>query len=337
MKSSAESFGDFADSVWNYLNGSFTSDVQKEIKYLYKHVYSSYNPGQLPAKTALTSEALITAMGQLIDNSGKHVVRVQSDSWRVMDKTNLKQSYKARLDYYQNNRQGKRPKIKGQADKARSSYLHIYPDGSTLDGHHIVPPQNRAKENNWRLGINVKPADIPQAVKDLCPIVDQYSDIDHFKVSAPGTAGKPDSVIIYMKNASDTYEIIKGAVWDKFKSYDLQKTFSPIWNEIEEGFAEASEPPKGGSSFGTYRCLLAYLCYWWLYREEKTKPTKDDFLLWLSAVLVSFGIDPDFPHLQEKLTEPPFGKEENKVFFQLMALYKGKSPDFAGAYLMDRV
>tara|TARA_R110002072_G_scaffold77215_3_gene180391 strand:- start:921 stop:1913 length:993 start_codon:yes stop_codon:yes gene_type:complete len=330
MRTSTQSFNDFAAAVWAYLNANFDADeVQDNVSHLYGQIYSTYNPDALPAKSPLTGEKLYTALLATISNSGDRVVRVQKDHWSVMDKDALNLAYQQR-------KEGKINPLDDQASRARSSYLHIYPTGTTTNGNKIIPPTDRAKDNNWRLGINVKPNNIAQAVLDLCPIMDQHKDIDHFKVSAPGGARKPDSVIIYMKNDPQTYATIRDAVWDKAKDYDLQPSFSPMWNELESGFAEAAEPPVDGGSFGTYRCLVAYLCYWWLSIEEGTKPTRDDYLLWLTAVLVSFGITPTAPHKQEPLDEPPFGKEENRVFFQVMALYKGDDTKFAGAYLGNR-
>lgn len=317
-RTSAQSFADFRTAAWSYLNSSPLDDPRADIRALYR-IYRKYNPDGLPAKQALTGSPLDQAMVDLIANTGTREVKIQlGDRWPVMAKTVLSDIYSGRNTVPSRS-------AKALADTASAAYLHVY------------PARARARDNDWRIGVNVKPDEIAEAVADLCPIMDRYDHIDHVKFSAPGLAGKPDSVIVYMKKDSD-YTAILHDVTDAIGAYDLQASFAPMWNEVAPGLAEAAEPPRKGGSFGSYRCIVVYIGYWILATDPDGggRPKRDAFELWLDAALVSFGISPETPHVQSALEKPPFGDEENRVFFQMVALKKGKNADFYFPELANR-
>ncbi len=278
----------------------------------------------IAAKVGLVGNPLYLAMVAFINNATNidpnRIIRIQSDDHSIMDQV-------AVLQEYNNPPPGSPAAMNRQARKALSTYLHVYPAGTQRqapNSNKLIAPANRNYTNNWRIGINVLPGSIAPAVLALMPILDANRHIGHIKFSAPGLAGKPDSVIIYMRKRRATYDTIKGAVQAAIPAANVQATFSPMWNEYEPGFAEAAEPPKYGGGFGTYRCILAYLAY---PRQPSTAATlrPSDYLARVDQTFGIFGIPLFEPHKQGPLLEPPYDSHIRKRFMRAYALHKGKS------------
>ena len=334
---SYQSYQDFVRTAFAYLEdpGPVRLDDALAVHDLYD-LYASYDPDPtVPAKVRLVGNPLYQAMIAFINNANNadpnRIIRVQSDDWSIMDKA-------AALAFYNNPPPGG-PALSAQARTALTSYLHVYPAGTTRrapGSNHLNRAQNRRGDNNWRIGINVLPGSIAAAVLALMPIMNANRHIDHIKFSAPGTAGKPDSVIIYMRKRTATYDTIKGAVQAAIPIGNVQAIFSPMWNEFAPGFAEAAEPPKNGGSFGTYRCILAYLAY---PRHPSTAATlrPSDYLARVDQTFGIFGIPLVEPHKQEPLVEPPYDSSIRKRFMRARALHKGKPTNhFHKTKLRDR-
>lgn len=145
-----------------------------------------------------------------------------------------------------------------QAQLAARRYLHVYP----ADG--------RVEANNWRVAANVMPQDIPEIARRMTRVEDQFANAGHFKVTPPGTAGKPDSMILYMQK-DGAYDATRNATLAALNGLSIQEVFTPMWNELAPGVAVGAEPPKiednnnaantSGSSFGTFRCLLTVMAF----------------------------------------------------------------------------
>ena len=342
---SDQSYKDFISSAYTYLTnpGPVRPSDGVAVSKLYR-LYSRYDSNPtVAAKVALVGDPLYQAMVAFIGNANigaNRIIRVQSDKWRVMDQAKV-------LKQYQNPPQGSPGAMKRQARKALGSYLHIYPDGTKRKGRKSVtlpagrpgvplPDGSRDPNhppNNWRIGINVEPGSMTAAVAALMDIMDNNADINHIKFSAPGTAGKPDSVIIYMRKRDDSYAGIRTAVQNAVAGLNIQHKFSPMWNEFADGFGEAAEPPKGGSSFGTYRCILAYLAY----RRPSSKAatlSPSEYLARVDQIFGIFGIPLFEPHKQGSVIIPPYNRSFHDRFMKARALSKGKAADH---YLNDQL
>lgn len=334
---SYQSYQDFVRTAFAYLEdpGPIRPDDALAVSDLY-HLYSNYDSRPwIAAKVPLAGVPLYQAMIAFINNANNtdpnRIIRVQSDKWRVLDKA-------AALIHYNNPPPGG-PGLSAQAQTAMTSYLHVYPTGTqrrSPNSKHLIAPQNHNYVNNWRIGINVVPGSIAAAVLALMPILDANRHIGHIKFSAPGTAGKPDSVIIYLRKRTATYGAIKAAVQQAIPVVNVQAKFSPMWSEFADGFGEAAEPPKNGGSFGTYRCILAYLAY---PRSASTAATlsPSDYLARVDQTFGIFGIPLFEPQKQGRLPSPPYNSSIRKRFMRARALHKGKPTNhFHKTKLVDR-
>jgi len=324
-----QSFGAFRASAFNHLSVAGSPTVQQSIAQLYD-IYSSYDPLGLPAKQPLQGPALYREMTDFVDNVGNRFVRVQSDAWSILDKPLARKQY-VRKALDDNTVLGQ------QAQRATRSYLHVYPMGTTNpSGNSIAYAPGRTTANNWRIGINVKPDDIALAARRLLPVADRFNNINHIKFSAPALATKPDSVIVYLRQAAD-YAVIRGEVVQALQGLSLQGSFSPMWNEITAGLAEAAEPPRRGGSFGTYRCLVTHLAWQYANVLAGRVPPRTDFYEVLGYLFDSFGVPQLSPQSQRQVGGAAGWAELQKLFFQASALYDGRSlQDYSGYSLMNR-
>ena len=232
-------------------------------------------------------------MKNLIEGSGDRVIAVQRGDWPAMDKTAMLEQYAKPLTTAFNT----------AARYASKSYLHLYPSGSTYSRRgRFVPPVEHTKVCNWRIGINVKPSSMAQAVAALAPVLDAQKDINHIKFQAPGSASKCDSVIVYM-NKTDDYLNVKNAVIGAVTGLDIQDCFSIIWEQPLDGIGEAAEPPIG--SFGTYRSSIAVLSYHVALKLFNRRPNLDQFLRVAKSVYQQFGVSFADPHKQGQVTAIP--------------------------------
>ncbi len=331
---SYQSYEDFVRIAFAYFVGLANPahpNAGRSARALYRR-YSSYHPDPLIApKVPLAGDPLYTALSNLINNIGNHVVRVQSDDWNLLDNAAVRQEYQSRLG-------GQLNPLSRSALATQSSYLHVYPTGTVATAPDSVTlPAGRPgaapigggggpdlPRNNWRIGINVEPSSMAAAVAALVGIMDNNADINHIKFAAPGTAGKPDSVIIYLRKSDNTYAGIRDAVEAAVAGLNIQHKFSPMWNEIANGFAEAAEPPKGGSSFGGYRCNLAVLAYLELLAAG-VNVTINNYLAYMQRTFSIFGIPVQLPHRQGPLDDPLYDNQMRRRFMQVLALKKRRA------------
>lgn len=337
-RSSDQSYQDFVQIAFAYFVGLVNPanpNAGRSARALYRR-YSRYHPDPLIApKVPLAGDPLYTALSNLINNVGNREIRVQSDDWKVMNKAAVRQEYQNRLA-------GQLNPFTGSAAATQRSYLHVYPTGTvaTLPASVTLPAGRpgaaplgggggpNLPRNNWRIGINVEPGSMAAAVAALVGIMDNNAEINHIKFAAPGTAGKPDSVIIYMRKSDNTYAGIRAAVQNAVAGLNIQHKFSPMWDEISDGFAEAAEPPKGGSSFGGYRCNLAALAYLDLLASG-VGVNINNYLAYTDITFSIFGIPAHSPHRQGPLNDPLYDDQMRRAFMQVLAL---KERQAANAY-----
>lgn len=284
------------------------------------HLYCHHNfHFNIQAKAPLTGNQLNQAMINLINsvtiNNRNHVIRIQDDNLNVMNQ-------RATLRQYRNPPQN----MSRQARRARRSYLHVYPYGTTVvqnSLNQITLPNTRNYAKNWRIGINVFPNSMAAAVQALVPIMDQNLVIDHMKFMAPGRADKSDSVIIFLRKQANNYGNIRIAVGQAMVNaqVQIQRKFSPMWNEFDYGYGEAAEAPTNGYSFGMFRCILAYLAY---PRRLSTVATLRlaDYQARVDEIFETFGIPLFAPHEQGQLILPPFNDPLRIRFMRALALYR---------------
>jgi hypothetical protein len=183
------------------------------------------------------------------------------------------------------------------------SYLHVYP--------------RQPARSDWRIGINVLPAAVPEAVRLLRPLLDGVPDIDHIKFLGPGLAAKCDSALIYLKKRDATYGALRDRICELARPLPMAPKVARMWNEIAPGIGEAGEPPSDRvlyMSFGQYRCLVTYLTFARMQWVEGPV-TFDQFLRRLRDVMPFFGMDFDAPHIQNPLP-PEFGMPEGQSLLQ---------------------
>lgn len=336
---SDQSYQDFVQIAFGHFTGlinPMNPNAGASARALYT-LYAGYHPNlQVAPKVPLVGNALYTALDNLINNVGNRVIRVQSDSLKVMDNAGVRQEYQNRLA-------GQLNPFTGSADATQWSYLHVYPTGTTgtAGQRPITLPAGRPgvrlsngqpdpnyPPNNWRIGVNVEPNSMAAAVAALMLIMDNNVDINHIKFSAPGTAGKPDSVIVYLRKKGLTYLGIRGLVQAAVGLLNIQHKFSPMWNEFVDGFAEAAEPPIGGGSFGSFRCNLAVLAYYYLL-DSGDGLTINNYLAWTDTIFEIFGIPQFSPHDQGPLNDPLYDNQMRLEFMQVLALKKRQA---ANAY-----
>ncbi len=188
-------------------------------------------------------------------------------------------------------------------------------DGLPVDYLHVYPRQQAV--GDWRIGINVLPAAIPEAVRLLRPLLEGEPDIDHIKFLGPGSASKCDSALIYLKKRDATYAALRGRICELARPLPKEPKVARMWNEIAPGIGEAGEPPLDRvlyTSFGSYRCLVTYLAFARLQWVEGPV-TFDRFLAKLRDVMPFFGMDFDAPHVQNPLP-PEFGMPEGQSLLQ---------------------
>ncbi|MEO5336644.1 MAG: T3SS effector HopA1 family protein [Magnetospirillum sp. WYHS-4] len=173
-----------------------------------------------------------------------------------------------------------------------SRYMHF-----RGQGHGVV-------NTDWRVGINVRPASVADAVAALLPLTLNQANLRSMKFLGPGNAGKLDTVVVYLHrdgNYANLRQAIVDAVTDA--GLALQNRKPLMWNGVQAGIFEGGEPPAGGGSFGKYRSKIAMAAY--LRARAAAHPvTNIAFSNELDAALTAFGIDPANPWQQ---VPPPGG------------------------------
>ncbi|HEY1631800.1 MAG TPA: T3SS effector HopA1 family protein [Rhizomicrobium sp.] len=283
MISSRDSFAAFVEAAYMALNqddAEFSTAL--DLNGLYNWA-ADYNPANCPPKNTLAGQPLYAAMSEYVDATIPHKIVMQL-GWR--DLTDITDTLTV---YYDELAAGRAHVPIIPADQLPTTYLHVYP--------------RLQADADWRIGLNIVPADMANAMAALAPLLDEFPDIDHMKFLGPASAGKADSVIVYLRRNAERYAGLREAVLAAAQPLTLQPRVGAIWNEIMPGIGEASEPPPGyGLSFTSYRCLVVYLAYL-KYRESAAERSLADFRVYLAQAMTLFGLDPASPHLQGALAQ----------------------------------
>ncbi|MBL4614258.1 MAG: hypothetical protein JKY27_05215 [Magnetovibrio sp.] len=335
-RTSNASYTIFQQHAWaqlsNVANAGLNTGQRSTL--LYRDCYTP-SLDVVPAKIPLVNRALVVAMQSLLLNAGLtnaanlRRVKIQGGN----DLTNVNrleyQAWVTYLNHWAVTRFLCRKllhvpaALSLEADRGRRAYLHIYAAGG------------RAENNNWRVAFNIHPSDIPAAVAAVCPILDAHADIGHFKVSAPGTASKPDSLIVYMRRQAATYAGIRLALENALQPLNIQETFAPMWNEFGLGMAEAAEPPRvawpnpgagrSSVSFGRFRCLTTAVAFETAIAQDaagvEANVTQVQFNTRMDLAFPIYGMALANPHDQGQLAYVA-GNAENDAFMRAFALYK---------------
>jgi hypothetical protein len=284
MISARDSFDAFVAANYASLDGDDDDALSDavDLDALYQWA-AEYNPARRPPKQLLAGAPLYAAMSRYVEASVPHRIVMQTGvpPWR--DLTDITDT----LTVYYDMLAAGLPHVPiVPADRLPFTYLHVYPDVQA--------------DADWRIGLNVVPADMARAMEVLTPLLDRFPDIDHMKFLGPAAAGKADSVIVYLRRDAGRYGALRDAVLAAAAPLTVQARVGAMWNEIANGIGEASEPPAPGTSFTSYRCLVFYLAYR-EYRRVAKKPGFGDFRQYLAQVMALFGLDPASPHLQGPL------------------------------------
>lgn len=199
----AQSYQAFKTSCWTYLSGFNGTAVgalnhQVHMNHIYQNIYSAYNGHNIavPAKVALANQALYQEMIDIFSATkavhNDNIIRIQHGRpWPQIAgdvaKNAIIAEYQAAITALNNVPPLALPAFSANATEATRRYLHIYTN------------PRRVVANNWRIGINIPPAEIAQAVAALMPVMQAQANINHIKFSAPTMVTKPDSVIVYLR------------------------------------------------------------------------------------------------------------------------------------------
>lgn len=310
--------------AWNYLQNPGTTNASQIINGLYRTAYANFNPSNVQAKVALTGQTLWQNMATILNAAGQRTVLVQWTDQNGTTFTPIADLGAMEAEFTAKAQNPLTP-LTLQADRAWRTFLHF------------LPAQARNVRANWRIVVNVKPADIANAVAAALPIVDGNNFVDEVKLLSPGVASKPDSVIFYLrKPAPQAYQMFVQAVTTAFQAYTLQPLSAPMTNELADGLAECSDPPKGGFSFGTYRCIATAIAYDFMVNNQSVQASLTNFKNQARHTFGRYGIPYDAPQDQISLETSGFYCEYNKLFFQWFSLYENRLPDYyANKLLFD--
>jgi len=341
-RTSAASYALFKQRAWTELSKPGTAAMNAGAKstQLYQLCYKPLLDA-VPAKVPLTGRALLVAMQTLLLNAGltnagnARVVHIQGGNDLTNNERLEYQAWSDYLNHWAITRclccclLTEPADLSADAVAGQRGYLHIYAAGG------------RAENNNWRVAFNIHPSDIPAAVAAVCPILDANADIGHFKVSAPGTASKPDSLIVYMRRRAATYAGIRAALVAALQHLNIQETFAPMWNEFQLGMAEAAEPPKvswpnpGGGrtsvSFGRFRCLATAVAFETALAQDAAgvlgNLTQVHFNNRVDLAFPIYGVPIANPHDQNQLALAA-NNADNQAYMSAFALFKNQAANY---------
>lgn len=299
--SSRESFNALVNATWNYLSAPLTELYSDpfNLKAIYTWA-ANYNPDNVSPKNALSGKPLYAAMVKYTGATIPYKIVLQTSK----DWPDITKNVPTLLEYYAAKAEGLSPTVNDMADRLTISYLHVFPAKPT--------------KGNWRIALNVIPAEMAAAMAALVPLLeaDKFLDIDHMKFLSPGNPGKADSVIVYLNRTEEGYDKLRDAILEATKDLNLQKRVGCMVEEIAPGVGEIAELPVDYISATEYRCLVIYLAYWEHLKVE-TKPTFETFEKYLASVMWLFGLDAKQPYLQGKL---PTEAENFKSWWEAMLM-----------------
>lgn len=284
---SVQSYATFKAWALPVLQAYAARSLRTKSDALYQFCYTRSLHPDLPPKMALRNRDLLWGMLGLTGGVSNHKVAAQRSG--TMNVAGCAMEYRRTLAETG-------ILLSDKALGATNDYLHVY----ALD--------NRIESINWRVAANVEPVDIPEATRRMAQVLDQFDNAGHFKVTAPGSASKPDSTIMYLDH-DGAYAATEQAVRNALEGLSIQQTFAPMWNELAPGVAVGAEPPSvqnaNGSSFGTYRCLLSAMAFDWAVQNHvpghPENLTAQDFGAAMDAFFNRYGVPANAPHDQYQL------------------------------------
>ena len=290
---------------------------------------ADYNPLHTAAKQALAGDALDEAMVAVMTAlHGAPVVKQEGNPWQVIDPDTVAAFF-----------------VQPFADRDEkqalaSRYYHVYPAGTAFDAQ--ADPTNAREPVNWRVGLNVAPAEIAPLLARLLPVMEHCPAIQHLKLLAPGSVAKADSILFYM-NRNETYDQvlvdIQGAV--TAANVTLVDQFSAIYDIVAPGVGGGAEPPEhAAASFTSYRSLVIYLAFVLYFMDAVRRGarladlTRADFVNVAAALLPRFGIPVDEPFKQNAIDQVDVELLLNDTYFRYLEIDMNEPPGaFEGATL----
>ena len=284
---SAASYTIFKGWAYTALQENAALSVGRKARLLFRECYARPVISDVALKTPLQHKDLLYAMEALTNAVGNRRASLQGAG--AMDVLGSAMEYRRALAE-------PGTLLSDHAIQATKGYLHVYRQDEQAPGA------------NWRIGVNVIPTAIPEATRRMTRIADVNANADHFKVTSPGSAGKPSSLILYMLKDAE-YAPTRDAVLVAMQGLRLQETVSPMWNEIVLGIGEASEPPQvtwpllGGGveymSFGQYRCILTAMAF-----DDAVANVAEDIPADLTLEQFSAAVDIMFPRYGVPILSP---------------------------------
>lgn len=312
VTSARESFAAFLNEAWAYLSSQEhgAQDERVTVPTVLRVLYSLASAPNDPhtVKDVVSPPRLYEDMIEYVTATvpWRIVMQTAEGPWK-----DISESRGALVEAYRALTTGE-PLPAGDRDTVGTlpaSYLHVYP--------------RDAVRGNWRIGINVRPRGMAQAVRVLAPLLDGKSEIAHIKFMGPGGAAKCDSALIYLVKAA-SHEASRARIVELAQTLDVEPTVARMWEEIAPGIAEAGEPPKTHGlyvSFTAYRCLVVYLAYR-EYTRRYDEPDLERFQDFLRIVMPLFGLDFDAPHVQAAVPEQLENPESRGYLEGYLALKK---------------
>ncbi|MGH6871267.1 MAG: T3SS effector HopA1 family protein [Rhizomicrobium sp.] len=287
---SAESFREWAIEGFAYLRDSGFGPANLKLQSLYNNA-SAFGVGAETPSEPLSGIALYRAMATYIGATIPLRIELQTGppgSWPDITASagELRDYYSAQARFLEETELGKappEPAVPEYAHEATTHYLHVL-------------PREARERSDWRIGLNVLPQSIAEAMTALAPLIEKYPAICDIKFQGPASTLKPDSVIVYVSRDADRYDDLQAEILRLAETLKIQPRVGAIWDEIAPGIGLAAEAPPG-ESFLRYRCLVFYLAF--LSFEGKLD-SGDFALFWeyLRKYAAMFGLDIDRPHLQ---------------------------------------
>jgi hypothetical protein len=290
------SFDAFVLDAWNMLLVEESKDVaaRKSVSLILRQLYRS---ASAPAgvKDPLTPPELYGAMALYIGNAIPAFgapLKMKLQGYSAWDLTARANDVVA---YYTAQAAAETPPVepwqKLAIDVLPGGYLHVYPG-------------TPAPDPDWRIALNVVPADMAKAMGLCAPLLQEPSAIGHIKFFGPAGGSKCDSVLCYMRKDGG-YAGLRAQFLAIARQLTLQDCVGKMWDEDPDvrGFGEAAEPPKELGvyrSFTAYRCLVIYLAFKTFAMPAEEEDSFGKFQDHLAQVMTQFGLDFAQPQLQAR-------------------------------------
>ncbi|MGH6871268.1 MAG: T3SS effector HopA1 family protein [Rhizomicrobium sp.] len=293
MVSSRESFEIFLNEAWAYLTLEERGEKRLPVPLILQTLWQmAVAPNDARAiKAPVPPPGLYEVTRQFLGETIPHRCALQTPDREFIDLTGHVEALAAQLERLAT---GRPAEAAGETEEKAlkflpTCYLHVFPKAPSAA--------------NWRIGINVLPDSMPQAMRQFTQLLFDRDDISQIKLMAPGNAAKCDSVLVYLDRRPETYEALRDRIVELATPLAVAPTVSRMWEEIAPGIGEAGEPPMEHDlyfNFSGYRCLVLYLAFS-TYRYRHRPDSFDGFKKRLASIMKLFGLDFDAPHLQNPL------------------------------------